>query len=296
MKYIGILFAFIIAFQGVEAQSFELNGTDTINKIDNTRKRQGYWMVKAKPPKFRDYPVGNLVEEGGYINSRKEGLWKKYFPSSKLWSEITYKGSRPFGKYTLYYENGNTEEAGNWEKTKNTGEFKRYHPNGKVSQQFSFTASGKRTGKQVYFYPNGKTRLEGTWNEGLESGEQKAYFENGDLMSVKTFNGGIMDQKSFETYAPKTAQKDAFDNMIDAGKEMNVKVEKDEAPNQGRFDGNGYKKLFNRDRQIAKDGTFKSYRLMEGKQYKYDENGLLIRVMIFKNGHYVGNGVIEKDA
>lgn len=294
MKYFGVLFAFLLAFQGVEGQSFEMNGTDTINKVDVNRKRQGYWMVKAKPPKFRNYPVGNLVEEGSYVNSRKEGLWKKYYPSAKLWSEITYKGSRPFGKYTLYYENGKTEEAGNWERTKNTGEFKRYHPNGKIAQEFSFTASGKRTGKQVYYYPNGKKRLEGTWNDGLESGEQKEYFENGDLMSVKNFDNGVMDKSSFETYAPKTAQVDALDNMIDAGKEMNVKVEKDEKPNQGAFDGNGYKKLFNSDRQIAKDGTFKNYRLMDGKQYKYDQNGLLTQIMIFKQGKYVGDGVIEE--
>jgi len=295
MKYIILSLSILIGVQFSNAQSFELNGTDTINKVDINRKRQGYWMVKAKPPKFREYPTGNLVEEGNYKNSRKEAIWKKYFPNKKLKSEIFYKGSRPFGKYTLYYENGNVEEAGNWARSKNTGDFKRYHPNGKVAQEFTFTESGKRTGKQVYYYPNGKVRLEGTWSEGLETGEQKEYFENGDLMSVKNFNGGNMDPASFETYAPKTAQKDALDNLIDAGEEMTVKVAKDEAPNQGGFDGNGYKKLYNKDRHIAKDGTFKNYRLMDGKQYKYDENGLMTRVMIFKAGRYVGDGVIEKD-
>ena len=295
MKYFALILTFIFFLQDYNAQSFELNGTDTINQVDVNRKRQGYWMIKAKPPKYREYKPGSLVEEGNYKDSRKYGLWKKYFPSSKLKSEITYKGSRPFGPYTLYYENGNVEESGNWERTKNTGEFKRFHENGKLAQKFTFTPSGKRSGKQVYYYPNGQVRLEGTWEEGLESGEMREYFENGDLMSVKNFNNGEMDMSSYETYAPKTAQKDALDNMIDEGKDIKVTVDKEDKPNQGGFDGNGYKKLFNRDRQIAKDGTFKNYRLMDGKQYKYDENGLLIRIMIFKEGRYIGDGVIEEE-
>lgn len=295
MKYLSFVVFLLIFSLSASTQSFELNGTDTINKVDANRKRQGYWMIKAKPPKYRQYPLGNLVEEGMYINSRKEGLWKKYYPSTKLKSEITYKGSRPFGAYTLYYENGNTEEAGNWERTKNTGGFKRYHPNGKVAQQFTFTPSGKRTGKQTYYYPNGKLRLEGTWNEGVETGEQKEYYENGDLMSVKKFNNGELDKASFESYAPKTTQVDPIEKIVAEGEEIKVTVSKEEKPNQGAFDGNGYKKLFNRDRHISKDGVFKNYRLIDGKQFKYDENGLLVQIMIFKGGKYIGDGVIEED-
>lgn len=295
MKFLGTIIALLFLIQNVSSQSFELNGTDTINKVDINKKRQGYWMIKAKPPKLDGYPAGNLVEEGAYQNSRKFGLWKKYFPSTKLKSEITYENGRPFGKYTLYYENGNVEEAGSWEKTKNTGDFKRYHENGKLSQQFVFSPEGKRTGKQVYYYPNGKVRLEGTWNNGLETGEMKEYFENGDLMAVKFFNNGEMDPDKFESFAPKTAHNDAVKEMIDDGKDIKVTASKEDAPNQGGFDGNGYKKLFNRDKQIAKDGVFKNYRLMDGKHYTYDENGLLISIMIFKGGKFIGNGVIEKD-
>lgn len=295
MKFLSTLVIVLFFAVDFPAQTFELNGTDTINKIDISRKRQGYWMIKAKPPKFKDYPVGNLVEEGSYVNSRKEGLWKHYFPSTKLKSEITYKGSRPFGPYKLYYENGKLEEDGNWERTKNTGNFKRYHENGQLSQNFTFTPSGKRSGKQVYYYPNGKLRLEGTWNEGLESGEQKEYYENGDLMSVKKFNGGTMDPASVQTYASKTPVKDAVKKMVDEGKEIKITASKEDEANQGGFDGNGYKKLFNRNKQIAKDGIFENFRLVDGKNYKYDENGILIQIMIFKGGRYIGNGVIQKE-
>lgn len=294
MKFLLLIFFVGCGFLSSHAQSFDILNGDTINRIDENNKRQGKWIIKADQAKHSAYENNAIVEEGRFENSRKEGLWKTYYPNGKLKSEITYKGSRPFGPYTLYYENGEIEEKGNWERTKNTGEFKRYHSNGKVAQAFSFTESGKRTGKQKYYYENGNLRLEGTWENGLESGEMKEYYENGDLMAVKQFNNGEMDKDKFESYAPKTPQKEALEKQIDEGQEMNMKVEKDEKPNQGGFDGNGYKKLYNKDRQIVKDGVFKNFRLMEGKHYNYDDNGILTQIMIFKNGKYIGDGVIEE--
>lgn len=293
LALLSILFFFIGIFS-LPAQSFEMLNGDTINLIDANRKRQGKWLIKASP-NDAGYKKGELVEEGVYKDSRKIGIWKKYYPGGKIKSEITYSGGRPKGPYTLYYDNGNIEESGNWQRTKNTGSFKRYHPNGKVAQDFTFSETGKRTGKQTYYYENGNVRLEGTWQEGLESGEMKEYYENGDLMEVKQFNNGALDKTTIESYAPKTPQMSAEKKLVAEGKDIEVKVEAGDQPNQGTFDGNGYKKLFNANKQIAKDGIFKRYRLMDGKQYVYDDNGLLIQIMIFKEGKYVGDGVIEQD-
>jgi antitoxin component YwqK of YwqJK toxin-antitoxin module len=293
MKYFLYAIIFLFCLSSVQGQSFKIVDGDTINKIDANRKRQGNWIVSARASVNFGYENGELLEKGQYINGRKEGVWKKYFPGGKVKSEIFYKGSRPKGAYTLYYENGNIEESGNWARTKNIGEFKRYHPNGKVAQAFSFTESGQRTGKQTYFYSNGNVRLEGTWTGGVESGEMKEYYESGDIMSVKNFKDGVLDKASVESYAAKTEVKDAVQEIIDQGKDINVTVTKTETPNQGTFNGDGYKQIFNTDKQIAKDGTFKRYRLIDGKQYIYDDNGLLKQIMIFKEGRYIGDGVIE---
>tara|TARA_R110002096_G_scaffold435928_1_gene664361 strand:+ start:16677 stop:17546 length:870 start_codon:yes stop_codon:yes gene_type:complete len=282
---LGILFCIICAFS-------QDNGS--INQKDAEGKRQGKWVIEANPSKDKGYKAGSTLEEGTFEDNRKVGLWKVYYPNGKLKSEITYKGSRPFGPYTLYYENGEIEEQGSWERTKNTGNFKRFHENGKVAQEFSFTETGKRTGEQKYYYENGNLRLKGTWQEGMETGEMREYYENGDLMAVKHFNNGEMDKEKFESYAPKTPQKDPLEKQISEGKDVKISAKKDEKPNMGGFDGNGYRKLFNRDQQIAKDGVFKDYRLMDGKHYVYDDNGLLIQIMIFKSGRYIGDGVIEE--
>ena len=277
-----------------EAQSYEIVDGDTINKVDADGRRQGKWLVKANPKIDLGYAAGEVVETGSYSTSRKTGEWLKTYPGGSPKSKLTYVKGRPKGPYILYYDNGQIEEQGNWARTKNTGDFKRYHPNGETSQEFTFSPTGKRTGTQKYYYDNGQLRLEGTWTEGQESGEMREYYETGDLMEVKQFANGVMDKSSVESYAPKTPIPDLLQAIVDEGEDINASVEKQEKPNQGIFDGDGYKKLFNANKQIAKDGTFKRYRLMEGKQYKYDSNGLLVQIMIFKEGKYIGDGVIEQ--
>ncbi|MEQ8910400.1 MAG: toxin-antitoxin system YwqK family antitoxin [Vicingaceae bacterium] len=296
MKRSLFLLLFFSLLSPVFSQSFELVDGDTINYMDENRRRQGMWIVKAKAAKHPGFQVGQVVEEGEYKNSRKVGLWKEYFPNGNLKSKITYNNSRPMGPYTLYYENGKVQEEGNWQRTKNTGDFKRYHPNGQVAQEFTFTDDGRRNGKQKYYYPNGQLQLEGDWQGGQESGELKMYYENGDLMEVKYFNDGVMDQSKFQTFAPKTPQEDPLKKQMDAGKDVKVEASKTaEKPNIGGFDGNGYAKLYNPNKQISKDGEFENYRLMDGKYYRYNDDGILTQIMIFKNGKYIGDGVIEED-
>lgn len=296
MKNFWILFFLFLSSTAAFSQSFEIIDGDTLNRRDENKRKQGKWIVKAKAKQNPNYQLGQTVEEGHYENSRKVGLWKTYFPNGKLKSEINFKNGRPMGPYTLYYENGNIEEKGNWQRTKNTGDFERYHPNGQLAQKFKFTEDGRRNGEQKYYYPNGQLQLEGNWQGGQESGELKMYYENGDIMEVKFFNDGVMDQSSYKTYAPKNKQEDPLKKQMNEGKEMKVEATKAaEKPNIGGFNGTGYAKLYNRNKQIAKDGTFENYRLMDGKNYIYNEDGILQQIMIFKNGKYIGNGVIEKD-
>ena len=54
----------------------------------------------------------------------------------------------------------------------------------------------------------------------------------------------------------------------------------------------GYHKTYNENKDIYMDGEFKAGKLWNGKHYIYDENGLLERIEIYKDGKYVGNGVI----
>ena len=56
---------------------------------------------------------------------------------------------------------------------------------------------------------------------------------------------------------------------------------------------NGQNITYNKNKQITKDGVFVNNRLMDGKAYIYDENGIIQRIAKYKNGVYIGDTPIE---
>jgi len=138
--------------------------------------------------------------------------------------------------------------------------------------------------------------IEGSWEAGKEAGEVKEYYENGDIKAIKEFNGGAIDPinvKTFEPKKPLPPKKKTEDEEVDAPP---VVVEKTEKDNLGKvFNGEGYWQLYNKNKQITKDGIFLHNRFMDGKAYFYDENGILLRIAIYKNAKYIGDGVMDEE-
>ena len=271
------------------------------NQTNEAGRKIGYWKLTGADKPMPGYSESAIVEEGEFSEGRKIGMWKAYFPSGKLKSEITHDNGRPKGPYTTYYENGQIEERGNWGLNKNMGKFTRYYENGQVQQDFTFDDTGKRNGAQKYYHDNGQLMIEGDWNGGKEDGAIKEYYSNGDIKSIRVFNGGKMDAAKSEfkkASTPAVAMNAEPEPVKDANN--NVKktytVSKQEAaPNIGVFDGNGPHTLYNKNRQIQQKGIFKNGRLMDGKIYKYSRDGILEVIEIYSGGQYVGDGVITAD-
>jgi antitoxin component YwqK of YwqJK toxin-antitoxin module len=265
------------------------------NQIDEFGKRQGYWVINGFMSNDRSYAPDETVEEGLYRDDRREGVWKKYWPGGKLRSQIQYLGGRPHGVYTLYYENGNTEETGTWVVNKNIGEFRRFHPNGNPQQFFVFNESGKRNGVQKYFHENGLTELEVVLVNGQENGTSKRYDDRGTLVEEKRFEKGIMLPGSLVVHSSQIAKKevptiDPYDGEV--GKSSKTAVDKPNAAES--FKPNGFNTLYNKNGDITQTGEFFKGRLMNGKIFKYNNDGILVRIEIYKNGRFVGTGVIPE--
>jgi antitoxin component YwqK of YwqJK toxin-antitoxin module len=295
--YIGkFIFALVLVnFKILAAQTYDIIGSDTINIVDATGKKQGKWVVTNAIVHKECYAEDQKVEEGKFSDSKKTGFWKEYFCNNNVKSKIYYDNNKANGYAVIYHENGKIKEEGTWKNNRWTGTYKLYYPNGQVQQSFNFNASGKREGKQTYFYENGQVMIEGDWQGGKEAGEIKEYYENGDVKSVQVFNGGIINAAATQTFEPKKpiVSKNTIYKEVEA---PTVVVEKTEKANLGKpFDGEGYWQLYNRNKQVTKDGTFLHNRFMEGKAYFYDDDGLLLRVAIYKNGVYIGDGVMDNE-
>ncbi|MCB9173036.1 MAG: toxin-antitoxin system YwqK family antitoxin [Flavobacteriales bacterium] len=276
------------------ALKYEVVNGDTINVIDENNLKQGFWRIFGKMKKLPGYEPDQVVEEGNYENSRKQGLWKNFFPSGKVKSEIAYVNSRPNGTYKTYFENGQVEEEGNWENNRNTGGFKRYHENGKTAQEFVFNESGKRDGKQVYFYENGQVMIEADIVAGKEK-FVKEYYEDGSVKAEKSFIDGELDVANTKVYEPKTPNKNKEAEELAKAPVKIVKADKNDEVNSGSFNGNGQHTMYNKDKQLSKVGFFENYRLMDGLLYKYDNNGILYAIEKYKAGRHIGNAPLPKE-
>ena len=275
------------------AQSFELVGNDTINFTDTFGKRQGKWIIYNKELHRPGYLDDQKVEEGKFLDSKKTGIWKEYYPNTNIKSIITYENNRPSGYAKMYHDNGKIKEEGLWKNNRWVGDYKLYYENGQVQQAFKFNTNGKREGAQAYYYDNGQVMIAGNWTEGKEAGVLKEFYENGDIKSEKNFNNGTMDESSVKNYDPKKPI--AIKSPEEKVESPPITVQKTEKDNLGKaFNGEGYWKLYNSNKQISKDGTFAKNRLMDGKVYHYSPDGILTRIAVYKDGKYVGDSIIEE--
>ena len=283
---IGIITSFIfivLATSSTPAQS------DTINQInaDNGRKI-GYWVILGDMSKEKGYDATAKVEEGVYTNSRKNGVWKKYWPNGKLKSEIFYKRGHSTGEYTTYFKNGNVEEKGNMSNGFLVGDYQLFWENGKPRQNKTFNSLGSTEGIVELYYENGAKELVFNTVNGIEEGESTWFYENGDVKRTMDFNNGVSDKtEDFEMVNP------AFEDL-------NKRIAEKAPVIKGDFNAatvalkDGYGKTYNDDKSILMDGEFKSGMLFNGRHYIYDEFGLLDHIQVFQEGIYVGNGIIGK--
>lgn len=287
-----ILILFFITCKIVVAQS----NNDTLNFTDASGKRQAKWIITGKLANKPEYQPEQKVEEGRYIDSKKIGKWIEYFNNNNVKSKINYENNKPNGYAIIYHENGKIMEEGLWKNNRWVGEYKLYYENGEVQQHFNFNSFGKREGKQEYFYENGQLMIEGNWLAGKESGVIKEYYENGDIKSEKTFNDGNVDAASVKNYNPKKPiadTKTGNEPVVEAPPTIKVNPVA-ESTNVGKFTGNGPYKLYNANKQISKDGDFVNYKLINGKVFHYNRDGILTRIAVYKEGKYIGDAVMEE--
>jgi antitoxin component YwqK of YwqJK toxin-antitoxin module len=289
-----LLIVIIIEFNLYSVGTFQQTNTSSvINSTDNEGKKQGYWVVTGSMKPESGYDAESTIEEGNYIGNKKDGLWKKYFKTGKLKNQITYKANLPNGEYKIFYENGKVEEEGFWDLDKNTGKFKRYYSTGQISQDFNFNTNGKRNGNQKYYFENGTLNIDVEIKEGTENGKMKRYYPNGDLEEEAIFINGKMDEKTLKNYEPKKPE------VIN--KEEELIVIKSSTPvtnaktNLNVFNADGNNTLYNNNMQVTQIGIFKSGRLWNGRWKKYNKNGILIKIEIYKEGIYVGDSVIDEE-
>lgn len=259
-----------------------------VNVVDNQGRKQGKWIYFGKDrPEAGISPEGK-VEEGAYVDDRKEGVWIKYHNDGvtpRLKGE--YKNNRPSGRYTKLWPDGTIREQGTFSRGKYHDSLSRYYENGVVEFQGQFNETGKEQGTQKFFYPNGQEEFVYEATDGVPTGKATRYYENGDIKEVIYYaeDGSVEKSESKEMVNPPLDVEDPGQEVIPAPSVGGTPKTKGTP-----FQTNGYNKVYNENDEIWQDGEFKNGVLWDGKVYEYDSDGILLKVKVFKDGTYHSDG------
>ncbi|MBD3638894.1 MAG: hypothetical protein HUJ25_16190 [Crocinitomicaceae bacterium] len=248
--------------------------------------KQGYWIVYGRDNPSKGYPADGKIEEGYYEDDRKTGMWIKYHPDGvtpRL--KGNYVNGRPNGPYIKIDDQGVVREEGTYSQRKMVGDFKVYNEKGILTQEKTFNEGGKEEGTVKYYYDDGSLQMEMTKKDGVPTGPATTYYQNGDVKKVVTYSetGEIVSTEEKEMVNPSKEEQDTAGAGGPSGSDG---IKKDGTP----FNRDGYNKLYNENDEIWMDGEFKNGKLWEGELYKYDSDGILLKIEIWKNGKYHSDG------
>jgi antitoxin component YwqK of YwqJK toxin-antitoxin module len=265
---------------------FFLNENTAQNKLDASGRKFGKWVFTGKDHPSSNYAENHKVEEGNFINGRKEGIWLRYHKDGKIPKlKGNYRNNRPEGFYIRYFRNAKKMEEATFIQNKYKGNCIRYYSNGVVAYKGNYNNSGKESGRIQYFHKNGKLQLEYLAKKGRPFGTIKHYYRNGSLKyEIKLDDTG--EKESVVTYEP------SLEKPVESMKDKSLRPPSIISPNTRgvRFSEFGYNKVYNKNDEIWMDGTFRNGSLWDGKVYEYDIDGIIMKVKVYKKGKYHSDG------
>ena len=224
--------------------------SEAVEKTDCYTK-DGYWITYGYMKPYKGYPDSGMIEQGMYKDDRKEGCWVFYY-SDGITPKLEghFKNGRPNGTYTKYWPNGSIKEE---------GEFT-------LGKQTIVLGSYSEKGDSLNFQQD----------DGLEYGMINGlYPEKGDV-SVSDCSGIFYICDSTVEYS--------FSKLLRYDPEIH------HVKSQTGFDENGQNVVYNIEDEAILDGNFSYGAFWEGKHYVYDEDGILLKIEIWKEGKYCCDG------
>jgi antitoxin component YwqK of YwqJK toxin-antitoxin module len=113
--------------------------SDTDGKLIS---QESYKNNKLEGKSITFYPDnGKIAESIDYINGKKEGELRKYFPEGNIMTEGTYVNDQLEGDFTLYFPNGNIQIKGKYKDGRQIGNWSYFDEEGKEVSEDDFKES-----------------------------------------------------------------------------------------------------------------------------------------------------------
>jgi antitoxin component YwqK of YwqJK toxin-antitoxin module len=137
---------------------------------------QGNWYYKNQL--FNGYAVkyhvnDSIKEKTGFLNGKKQGVYKVWFLNGVLKLESHYKQNKLVGTYKAWWDNGVLASKSNYENGKMQGVSRKWFSNGNLAKERNLL-DGKENGLQKAWLENGKLYVNYQAKKGRVFGMKRA--------------------------------------------------------------------------------------------------------------------------
>lgn len=264
----------------------------TLNQLDQAGLKHGYWVLYGKDRPDSGFAPDSKIEEGTYVHGRKEGEWIKYhLDGQTVKLKGVYVHNRPCGYYTKYHSNGKLKEKGMFVHKQFQGERSLYDEEGRLTIVENYCDA---LDSVSYYNANG-CKDSTIILEPIQNTLLVHFFSDSKcdlkLASIRR----KLPENPISCYIPKkNLMINNQDPIIIAQQPKKLKdklkVENPILKNGAKFNPDGFNKVYNKSDEIWIDGEFRESCLFNGKVYIYDQDGILLKVKIYKEGSYFEDG------
>lgn len=147
------------------------------------------------------YQNGFIASSGKYVNQLKEGRWQFFSVLTRGVPVIeeNYLNDKRNGLCRKFYPDSTVAEVLNFKNDVKNGEWIKYHPDGSVNFRTIYNY-GKLNGKFEAFFADGKPEVTGQYKDDLKQGVWLIYNKDGSRRFKTEYSLGIANNSDIDIY------------------------------------------------------------------------------------------------
>ncbi|HTQ37804.1 MAG TPA: toxin-antitoxin system YwqK family antitoxin [Pirellulales bacterium] len=199
-------------------------GQITVEELYPNKKLQIRRMVKRYSddsmvnhgPYTSFYLSGEKLEEGNYVDGKKDGAWHMWYPNGQEAKVENYIDGQLDGHWTLFTDKGVQQSEVSYKAGQRDGRWIVYGEDGKQIREQTDYRDGKPDGTSIAWNADGKKTSEMHFERGQLNGTQTQWFPNGQMSKQVEFKDGKLNGKliQWNDKGEKLLEQDYADGQV----------------------------------------------------------------------------------
>ncbi|MDA0972319.1 MAG: hypothetical protein O2867_01165 [Bacteroidetes bacterium] len=143
------------------------------------------------------YPAGGKMGEGKYISQAKDSVWNYYDEEQRLTSTEDWVNGKKSGVERVYFPTGILAEELYWKEDLRHGPWNQFFEDGKPYLKGNFV-NDVYDGEMTFYFPNGKKEIYGKCVNGMREGTWWYYNKDGSVRNQMLYRRGEVEKEKKE--------------------------------------------------------------------------------------------------